>query len=48
MSDVSEDFPGMIMFRLVFLWAANYDELLLKKKKKVLVITTLANNDDYL
>lgn len=47
MSDVSEDFPGMIMFRLVFLWAANYDELLLKKKK-VLVITTLANNDDYL
>lgn len=45
MFDVSEDFPGMIMFRLVFLWAANYDELLLKKKK-VLVITTLANNDD--
>lgn len=33
MFDVSEDFPGMIMFRLVFLWAANYDELLLKKKK---------------
>lgn len=47
MFDVSEDFPGMIMFRLVFLWAANYDDLLLKKKK-VLVITTLANNDDYL
>lgn len=45
MFDVSEDFPGMITFRLVFLWAANYDELLLKKKK-VLVITTLANNDD--
>lgn len=45
MFDVSEDFPGMIVFRLVFLWAANYDELLLKKKK-VLVITTLANNDD--
>lgn len=47
MFDVSEDFPGMIMFRLVFLWAANYDDLLLKEKK-VLVITTLANNDDYL
>lgn len=45
MFDVSEDFPGMIVFRLVFLWAANYDDLLLKKKK-VLVITTLANNDD--